>query len=348
VRHVRGRSVLIMAVFITAGAIATGLALGAAAQAGNRGTTITVYSGQHPQTVAALVSAFEKQTGIKVAVRSDDEGVLAAQIVQEGKHSPADVFITENSPPLEDLEQRGLLARVNVSTLARTPAKYSSAQKRWIGVSARVSVMVYNTKALRPAQLPASVLAFADPKWKGKLALAPTETDFQPLVTAVAARYGTARAVQWLKALKSNASDHIYPDNETLVAEVNSGRAEVGIINHYYWYRLVDELGKAKIHSAEHFFAAGDPGYVIDVSGSGILASSSHQAEDQRFLAFLVSRQGQEILAHDESYEYPLGSGVVTAKPLAPFKGLRPDGISIAQLGNGQAAIALLRQAGLI
>jgi iron(III) transport system substrate-binding protein len=337
-RRAQGIAVLIVA----------GLSLAAAAQAGDRATTITVYSGQHPQTVAALVSAFEKQTGIKVAVRSDDENVLDAQIVQEGKHSPADVFITENSPPLEDLAQRGLLSRVNASTLAKTSAKYSSAQKRWVGLSARVSVIVYNTKALRPAQLPKSVLGFADPKWKGKLALSPTETDFQPLVTAVAARYGAARTVKWLKALKSNASDNTYPDNETLVAEVNAGRAEVGIINHYYWYRLRDELGRSKIHSAEQFFAPADPGYVIDVSGAGILASSSHQAEDQRFLAFLVSKQGQEILAHDESYEYPLGSGVVTAKPLAPFNQLRPDSISMAQLGNGQAAIGLLRQAGIL
>jgi iron(III) transport system substrate-binding protein len=328
--------------------VIAGLTLAAVAQAGSRATTITVYSGQHPQTVAALVSAFEKQTGIKVAVRSDDENVLDAQIVQEGKHSPADVFITENSPPLEDLQQRGLLSRVSASTLATTSAKYSSPQKRWIGLSARVSVMVYNTKALSPAQLPKSVLDFADPKWKGKLALAPTETDFQPLVTAVAVRYGAARTIKWLKTLKSNAGDHTYPDNETLVAEVNAGRAQVGIINHYYWYRLRDELGRSQIHSAEHFFAASDPGYVVDVSGAGILASSSHQAEDQKFLAFLVSKQGQEIIAHDESYEYPLGSGVVTAKPLVPFKQLRPDSISVGQLGNGQTPINLLRQAGIL
>jgi iron(III) transport system substrate-binding protein len=334
--------------------LVAGLGLAACAHAGSDkvvardSAKLTLYSGQHPETVAALVSAFEQKTGVKVAVRSDDEDVLAAQIVQEGKHSPADIFFTENSPPLEDLQQRGLLSRVAASTLAKTPAKYNSPQKRWLGISARVSVLVYNTKKLAPAQLPTSVLALADPKWKGKLALAPSETDFQPIVTAVAARYGAARAVKWLKGLKSNASDHTYPDNETLVAEVNSGRAEIGVINHYYWYRLRDELGRSKVHSAEHFFAPGDPGYVIDVSGVGILASSSHQPEDQQFLAFLVSKQGQEILAHDESYEYPLGSGVVTAKPLVPFKQLRPDEISIGRLGNGQAAVGLLRQAGLL
>ncbi len=152
----------------------------------------------------------------------------------------------------------------------------------------------------------------------------------------------------WLEGIRANASSHIYPDNETLVAQVNSGQIELGVINHYYWYRLRDELGSSKIHSAEAFFAPGDPGYVIDVSGAGILASSSHQKEDQQFLAFLVSRAGQEILAHDESYEYPLGSGVVTAKPLVPFSKLHPDPISIARLGDGSGAIALLRAASLL
>ncbi len=315
--------------------------------AGSR-STLTVYSGQHPQTVARLVSAFEQQTGIKVAVRSDDEGVLAAQIAQEGRHSPADVFLTENSPALEELQQRGLLSRVASSTLAKTSARYSSPQKRWAAISARVSALVYNTRDLKPSQLPTSVLGLADPKWKGKLAIAPTETDFQPIVTAVAARYGNARAVKWLEGIRSNGGGHTYPDNETLVAQVNSGQAELGVINHYYWYRYRDEIGRSKIHSAEHLFAPGDPGYVIDVSGAGVLASSRHQAEAQRFVAFLVGRTAQQIIAHDESYEYPLGSGVSTAKPLVPFARLRPDAISVARLGNGQRALELLREASLL
>jgi iron(III) transport system substrate-binding protein len=309
---------------------------------------LTVYSGQHPQTVSALASAFSKATGIPVQIRSDDEGTLAAQIIQEGSKSPADVFVTENSPPLEALGDRGLLAKVDESTLADTQAKYSSPRKDWEGVSARVSTMVYNTDRLKPSELPRSIMELADPKWKGKLALAPTETDFQPIVTAVADRYGQAAAEKWLKALRANASGHIYPDNETLVAQVNSGQVQLGVINHYYWYRLRDELGARKIHSAEHFFANGDAGYVIDVAGAGALASSKHQGEAQKFLAFLVSPKGQEIIGHDESYEYPLGSGVVTSKPLVPFATLHPDPITIKQLGDGALSIALLRQASLL
>lgn len=310
--------------------------------------TITLYSGQHPETVNALVAAFERATGIKVAVRPDDEDVLAAEIIQEGSHSRADVFLTENSPALEELQQRGLLAPVDRATLTSTPARYNSPQGDWVGISARVSVLVYNTKSLRPSQLPQSILALADPRWRGKLGLAPSETDFQPIVTAVAERYGDARAVTWLEGLRANAGNHVYPDNETLVAEVNRGQAELGVINHYYWYRLRQEVGQAAMHSALHYFAAGDPGYVVDVSGGAVLASSTHQAEAQRFLAFLVSRTGEQILAHGSSYEYPLGSGVAAGKELMPFSRLRPDPVTVAQLGNGQLAIKLLREASLL
>jgi iron(III) transport system substrate-binding protein len=129
---------------------------------------------------------------------------------------------------------------------------------------------------------------------------------------------------------------------------VNSGQAAIGIINHYYWYRERYDVGAAKTHSAIAFLAPRDPGYVIDVSGAGVLKSSSHQAAAQKFVAFLVSKQGQEIIAHSQSWEYPLAAGVAPAAGLKPFSSLQPAPVSIADLGDGQAAIALLQQAQLL
>jgi iron(III) transport system substrate-binding protein len=175
--------------------------------------SITLYNGQHEQTTDALVNAFEKASGIHVNVRNDDEDVFAAQIRAEGSNSPADVFYTENTPALESLRDKGLLAPVLPSTLAATPARFNSAAGDWVGTSARVSVMIYNTNMIKPSQLPTSIMALAGPAWKGKLALAPQETDFQPIVTSVAAAHGKAAALAWLEGLKSNAGSHTYPDN---------------------------------------------------------------------------------------------------------------------------------------
>jgi iron(III) transport system substrate-binding protein len=312
----------------------------------SHGPSITLYNGQHEQTTAALVAAFERQTGIHVAVRSGDEAELADQIMQEGSSSPADVFYTENTPVLEALRERGLLAAVSPSTLAQVPSRYDSTQGDWVGVSARVSVLVYNTSLIKPRQLPGSILELAEPKWKGKLGFAPSETDFQPLITAITELDGVAAAERWLKGLRANSK--LYPDNETVVAQVNDGESAVGIINHYYWFRLRAELGQSGMHSALHYYAPGDPGDLVNVSGAAILKSSSNQADAQRFLAFLVSQTGQQTIAHSHSYEYPLRAGVPPAPGLRPFSQLHPVSITPADLGDGSAALALEQKLGLL
>jgi iron(III) transport system substrate-binding protein len=322
---------------------------------GSGAGTIILYNGQHLQTAENLINAFTEKTGIKVIPRNDDEDVLADQIEAEGSHSPADVFFTENSPPLEALQAKGLLSAVDPSTLARTPGKYSSPQGDWVGVSARVSVIIYNPSLISASQLPTTVGQLADAKYKGKLALAPGETDFQPIVTAYDHAYGQAATLTWLKAINANAAGHVYPDNETIADNVNRGQAAFGIVNQYYWYRMRAEIGAGNMHSKITYFAAGDPGYVLDVSGAAILKSSKHQADAQKFLAFLVSKQGQEIIANPGSgpgqslsFEYPIASGVTTNAGETPLAGLKPYPITIADLGTGSTAIALMRQAGLL
>ncbi len=310
------------------------------------GRELTLYNGQHEQTTALLVAAFEQQTGIAVKVRSGDEATLGNQILQEGSSSPADVFYTENTPVLEALRERSMLAPVAPATLAAVPHRYDSAQGDWVAVSARASALVYNTSQVSSSQLPSSILQLAQPVWKGKVGFAPSETDFQPLVTAVIKLDGTAAAERWLSGLQANG--RIYPDNETVVSQVNNGESALGPINHYYWYRLRDEVGTSGLHSALHYFAPRDPGNLVDISGAAVLKSSSHQTAAQAFLAFLVSRAGQETLAHSHSYEYPLRPGVAPAPGLRALSTLQPNPLTPAELGDGSAALALEQKLGLL
>jgi iron(III) transport system substrate-binding protein len=310
-----------------------------------------LYNGQHVQTAQNLVAAFEAATGISVSIRSNDEDTLADQIATEGSHSPADVLLTENSPPLESLQAKGLLAQVAPATLARAPARFSSPTGHWVGISARVSVLIYNPSLISASQLPTEVRQLADPQFRGKLAIAPQETDFQPIVTSHLHAYGKPATLSWLKAIQANASGHVYPDNETVADQVNRGAVAFGIVNQYYWWRMRAEIGASSTHSKIAYFAPGDPGYVIDVSGAAVLKSSAHQAAAQKFLAFLVSKEGQEIIADPSksiSYEYPIASGVTTQAPETPFSQLRPYPITVAELGDGSTAIALMREAGLL
>ena len=308
------------------------------------GQTITIYSGQHEETAQLLVADFEKRTGVKVRLKSDDEASLAGQLLQERSASPADIFYAENPPALTTLQENGMLATVNASTLAQVPADASSPKHDWVGVSARTVAFAVN-KSVPAADVPTSVYDLTKPYWKGKLGIAPSETDFSPIITAVIASKGQAAAKSWLEGLKANGK--VFEDNETLIAAVDSGEIKGGIIDHYYWYRLRDEVGASKLNVELKYFAPGDPGALADVSGAAVLASSKHKAAAQAFLAYLVSQPAQEIIATSHSYEYPLRPGVTSKaglKPLASIASLTsPD-----QLGDGKPALALLQSVGLL
>jgi iron(III) transport system substrate-binding protein len=319
---------------------------GDSSSSGSASGSITVYSGQHEQTMAALVADFTKRTKVEVKLRSSDEASLANQVLREGSASPADVFVAENPPALTVLERKRLLAPVDAGTLATTPRKLNDPKGDWVAVSARSAVLAYNTDKLKTAQLPRALQDLAAPTWRGKIGFAPTETDFQPLISALGVLHGAGAATAWLKALKANGK--VYDDNEALIAAVNRGEVAAGLVDHYYWYRLRDEVGTSKTHSALHYFAPRDAGSLVDVSGAAALTSSSHAKAAQRFLAYLVSKPAQTIIATSESYEYPLRSGVKTKRDLKPFAELRPPDVSVDDLGDGRRALQELRDVGLI
>ena len=333
-----------------AGLLGSGAAMppaGTAQAAISATTTLTLYSAQHQQAVDMIINAFTKATGIKVRSHHGEAPEIAAQIIREGAHSPADIYFTENSPELVLLAEKGLLSKVDANTLAQVPAKYSAPNGEWVGVLARENVLAFNPKMIQDADLPASLLDLAQPAWKGKIAIAPSDADFLPLVKAVAELKGRPAALAWLKGLKANAQS--FDDDEGVVAAVERGAIATGVINNYYWARLRTEQGGDKTVSQIHHFGNGDVGALINVCGAAVLKSSPHQAEAQRFVAFLVSKPTQEMLADsDIDFEYPLARDVAANKLLKPFDQLQPPPLTVAQLGDDREAAQLLRQAGLL
>jgi iron(III) transport system substrate-binding protein len=259
------------------------------------------------------------------------------------------VFYTENSNWLQQLNDKGMLAKVDSATLANVPAADKASNDDWVGVSARISAIVYNPAKISAAQLPTSILDMADPRYKGEFEIAPSETDFWPLVASVDKAKGDAATVAWLKGLKANAgSNDNVPDNETLTSDVSQGTTDFAVINHYYFYRLQAEVGAGAVNAKLAYFAAQDPGYVAAISGAAILKSSKHQAAAQQFLDFMTSEAGQTVLESGASFEYPLKTGVAANPKLPPLSSYHPNPFSPADLGTGENAKTLLQQAGLI
>ena len=309
---------------------------------------VNVYSYREQKLIQPLFDQFTKDTGIKVNVRSGEDPELANQILQEGSASPADVVYTENSPALELLSEKGKLAPVDASTLADVPAQFDSAQGSWVGVAGREVVLVYNPSKLSADEIPASILDVGGPDWHGgKVGIAPSGADFQTIVAAVSVRAGQAKTLAWLEGLKR--SGETFSGNSEILQAVNRGQIAAGIVYHYYYFRDQAESGANSGNVKLSYFGHGDPGAYLSVSGAAVLKSSKHQAEAQRFLAFLAGSQGQSVLAHSDDFEYPLNPKVPANPKLKPFDELGvPADLGPNAVGDGHVAVQLLQRAGLL
>jgi iron(III) transport system substrate-binding protein len=149
--------------------------------------SITVYNAQHESLTQAWADAFTAATGVTVTLRNGSDAELGNQIVEEGAASPADVFLTENSPAMALVERAGLFAPVDPATLEQVPAAYRPSTGLWTGIAARSTVFAYNPTILPEAELPGSLLDLQGPDWKGRWAASPGGADFQAIVSALLA-----------------------------------------------------------------------------------------------------------------------------------------------------------------
>jgi iron(III) transport system substrate-binding protein len=270
---------------------------------------------------------------------------MAAQIVQEGAKSPADVFLTENSPAMTTVQNAGLLAKVDAPTLAQVGREYAPSTGDWVGIAARSTVLVYNPGKISEAELPKSLMDLQDPRWAGRWGAAAGGADFQAIVSAVLATQGEAKTAAWLKALKDGGK--IYQNNIAVMKAVNSGQVPVGIMYHYYWYRDQALTKAGSKNTKLLYFRHHDPGAFVSISGGAVLKSSRHAANAQKFLAFVTGQAGQTVLATSDAKEYAVGKGVASDPALEPLASLEAPAVDPARL-NGPEVIQLMTKAGLL
>ncbi|MBT2520826.1 iron ABC transporter substrate-binding protein [Arthrobacter sp. ISL-28] len=306
---------------------------------------ITVYNAQHESLTKEWVDAFTAETGIKVTLRQGDDTEMSNQIVQEGAGSPADVFLTENSPAMAQVENAGLFADVDKATVAQVPAAFRPSTNKWTGIAARSTVLVYDKTKLTEDKLPKSMLDLAKPEWKGKWAASPSGADFQAIVAALVELKGQAAAEQWLKGMKENAK--VYKGNSTAMKAVNAGEVETALIYHYYYFGDQAKTGENSKNVSQHYFKNQDPGAFLSVSGGGVLKSSKNTEKAQAFLKFITGKKGQEVLQKGTSFEYAIGSQVPANDKLVPIKDLQAPSVDPAKL-NSKTVSDLMTKAGLL
>jgi iron(III) transport system substrate-binding protein len=328
---------------LAAGCGGSGEGSGQAASGGG-GQTVVIYSGRSEELIKPLLEQFTRATGIKAETRYGGSAELAAQLLEEGQATKADVFLSQDAGALGALAKQGRLTQLPPGLVAKVPERYRSDEGNWVGVSGRARVIVYNPEKVPEAQVPDSVFALTDPKWKGRVAVPPTNASFQAFVTAMRLTAGEERTRQWLKDLKANGLK-TYESNSLVLKAVDDGEVDLGLINHYYLYEEQAETGKP-LTARNAFLGNGDPGALVNVAGVGILEGADHGDAARRFVEYLLGPDAQRYFK-DKTYEYPLIEGVQPHADLPELSTIEGPKIDLSDLASLQDTLKLLNEVGL-
>jgi iron(III) transport system substrate-binding protein len=302
--------------------------------------SITVYSGRSEDLIAPLLEQFTAESGIAVEVRYSDSASLAAQILEEGTNVQADVFLSQDAGALGAVSEAGAFKKLNADITDLVDAQYRAADGTWVGVSGRSRVISYDPNQVSETELPKSIFDLADPSWKGKIGIAPTNASFQAAVTAMRVIKGDAETSAWLKAMKKNAV--LFEKNAQILEAVETGQIAAGLINHYYWYERAAEVGEDKMISKMAWFAPGDAGNLINVAGVGVL---SEKPEAQTFAKWLLGESAQTFFV-EKTAEYSL-TGLPARESLRALADIPAVKIDLGALAPLAQTLELIRDAGL-
>jgi iron(III) transport system substrate-binding protein len=326
--------------FLAALALAPIIALsGCVTAPSDSAESITIYSGRSETLITELLDTFTQETGIAVNVRYGDSAELAAQILEEGSNVQADVFFSQDAGALGALAKQGLTKFLPTDITDLVDASYKSRDSQWVGVSGRARVLVVNPETV--TELPTSYKDLMEPSWKGRIAIAPTNASFQAFITAIRVTEGEQAAQDFLAAMKVNAV--LFEKNGLILQAVEDGVVDAGLINHYYWFELENEIGAGNMKSELVWFEDQDAGNLINIAGAAVL---SENPSANVFVKWLLGDTAQNYFV-ERTREYSL-TGVPEVAGLKPFGEIKAPKIDLSDLDSLAETLELIRKAGLL
>jgi iron(III) transport system substrate-binding protein len=293
--------------------------------------------------MGSLFKDFTAESGIEVEIRYGDSAALAAQILEEGENSPADIFISQDAGALGSVSAAGLLAPLEDELLKSVDEYFRSPNQDWVGLTGRVRIFAYAPD--RVSALPKSVDDLTDSTWKGRIGLAPTNASFQAFITAMIQTRGEAETEKWLRAIMAN-DPKFYEKNSLIVESIDAGEIDGGLVNHYYIFEVAEELGR-KINVKNSFFAAKDIGNLINASGIGKLKTSKKQDAGSELIAFLLAEKAQTFFLN-EVKEYSAVNPALNPAGMIPLNQIKAPAVDLASLTDLKRTQQLLIKVGML
>ena len=304
-----------------------------------------VYSARNEQLIKPMFDRYTAETGMPIRFVTDDAGPLIERLNAEGANSPADILMTVDAGDLWHAADRGLLRPIDSPTLtANIPEHLRDPQNRWFGFSVRARTIVYSTERVKPEEL-SDYTALAGPQWKGKLCLRTSKKVYnQSLVAMLIVEHGAARAEEIVKGWVANLATDVFSNDILLMEAIVAGQCDVGIVNTYYFGRLLRDKPEAPI---KLFWAdQATNGVHVNISGAGVATHAPHKEAAQKLLEWLSLPEAQSLFA-GLNLEYPANPAVKADPVVTAWGEFKPSPLPMTKAGELQAdAVKLMDRAG--
>ena len=306
---------------------------------------IFVYTARNEQLIKPVFDAYTQKTGVRIKYITDKAGPLLQRLIAEGKNTPADLLITVDAGNLWQASQKGLLQAVSSSVLSRNIPDYlRDPNQQWFGLSIRARTIVYNTNKVKPSEL-STYEDLGSSSWKKRICLRTSKKVYnQSLVAMMIAELGKGRTEKIVRSWVDNLATNVFSSDTKVLEAIAAGQCDVGIINTYYFGRLMKK--KPDLPIALFWPNQKDRGTHVNISGAGLTRYAKHQQETIKLLEWLSSEEAQNIFA-DINLEYPVNPRVSPHPIVAAWGEFKQHLINISKAGELQVeAIKLMDRAG--
>ncbi len=306
--------------------------------------TVRVYTGRHYDLELAF-SEFTEATGIEVDFLTGSDAELRERIAAEGDETQADVYLTVDAGNLATAADQNLFAPLDSDILVDAiPANLRDPDGNWFGLTVRARTIVYHPDRVAVDEVPTTYEELAEPQWQGRVCLRDSTNVYtQSLVASLIANDGEPAALDVVTGWADNAE---ILNNDTLILEsIAEGLCDVGITNHYYLARLLEENPDfpVKLRWANQE----GRGVHVNISGGGVTRYADNPDLAQQLLEWLAT-DGQSAFA-DGNHEYPANPSVAPEPLIATDFGTDfvTDDLNAGTFGGLNAeAIAMMDAAG--
>jgi iron(III) transport system substrate-binding protein len=319
--------------------ISTILVLSSCDNTAKESNEINLYSQRHYKVDEKQYEAFEKETGIKVNVVKANADELIERLKNEGKNSPADLFITVDAGKLQKAKDLDLLQKISSPIINQNvDSELRDVNGYWIPITYRARIIVYSKERVNVGEL-STYSNLTNEKWRNKVLVRSSSNAYnQALLSSIVANRGEDAATSWASELVKNFARDPKGNDRDQVKAITAGQGDLAIVNSYYIGLLLSSENVEEIkagNSVGVFFpnqGEGETGSHINVSGIGLAKNAPNKENAIKLMEFLTSESAQKTYTNT-SYEYPANPNVDPNEIVKKWGSFKKDNLDLNQLG---------------